>query len=77
MANKVGVKTDEGISIHCAASGPGDYDTLCCIDANDPGVGHFGIVDVPKGAKIDCSDCYSIFSTAREYRATDFKRRSR
>lgn len=69
---RVAVKTNEGISVHCAC-GYGDYDTLCGLDSDDPAIGHLGTVPVAINAKIDCAACKAICETARNYRRSDFK----
>ena len=38
-----------------------DYDTLCGIDANDPTIGHEGLVTAKRGQKITCMNCKMIW----------------
>ncbi|QCJ72218.1 hypothetical protein MNY66_16465 (plasmid) [Moellerella wisconsensis] len=49
----------------------GGYTTLCGLDG--------GLSDTametkptPRGAKVNCPNCWAIFKTCRSYRATDF-----
>lgn len=62
----VAVRTDDGVSIHAEHSN-GTYDTLCGIDADDPKIGHFGVVDLPAKAKMDCQACIDTIRKAYEY----------
>lgn len=59
--------TDEGVSFH-ASNADGDFDTLCGIDFNDPGIGHYGAETAPRGSKIDCPSCKNIIRHAKKYR---------
>jgi hypothetical protein len=74
---KVGVRyaDDSGkgsyVIVH-AVCGFGDYDTLCGIDANDPAIGHLGVVPVSDGISINCVACKRMRETAKQYRAKDF-----
>lgn len=72
MSKAVGVMIDGEVSWHAPASGAGDYDTLCGIDANDPEIGHAGTVEPKRGRKIECASCRGIWEAARPLRATDF-----
>jgi len=47
---------------HAAPAGGGDYDTLCGVDANDPTMGHHGIVEAKSGQKINCRQCKEIWN---------------
>lgn len=63
---------DGELTIHIApGDAPGDYSTLCGVDANDPSVGHEP-ADVPRGAKITCKACFGIWKAARLVRVRDF-----
>lgn len=60
MSKVVGVVVDGDVSWHA----PGvfqDYSTLCGIDADDPTIGHGGIVPSCSGQKINCVACFSIW----------------
>lgn len=72
---RVGVKTDTGVQVHCAAA-YGDYHTLCGMDADDPAIGHLGTVEVADNAKIDCPQCKGTFLAATQYRSTDFSKKT-
>jgi hypothetical protein len=73
VSRLVAINVGGSVEVHaCGREIPGDYDTLCGVDANDPAIGHFGIVDLPKGAKIDCQQCRGIFEATRALRRTDF-----
>jgi hypothetical protein len=43
-----------------------DYDTLCGLDANEPGEGLHGTIVAPRGQKITCAECASIFVRTQE-----------
>jgi hypothetical protein len=58
----VGVLLDGKPTFHAASHGYGDYDTLCGIDANDPKVGHGGLIKAPRRIKIDCTACCIIWA---------------
>lgn len=55
--------------------GVSDYHTLCGIDADDPGVGHFGTVDHKKGIKVTCDTCRAVWEGVKHsnIRTTDFE----
>jgi len=49
--------------------GVGIYASLCGLDGADIGQ---RTVPTPRGAKIDCPSCLSLWSAWRDYRASDF-----
>lgn len=67
----VAVQMDGEVTIHIPGASS-DYHTLCGIDAYDDSVGHEGTVPVPRGAKIDCPQCFAIWLETRNIRKTDF-----
>ena len=72
---RVAVSHDGEIIVHAEPSNAGgDYDTLCGLDTDDPAIG-LEPAAVPRNgrARIDCEDCKSIWETARQYSARDFK----
>lgn len=71
ISHIVAVKIEGEIQVHSRGA-IGDYDTLCGIDADDPAIGHQGIAELPKEAKITCGACYQIFCAAWKLRETDF-----
>lgn len=74
MSRIIGVVIDGETSWHAANSGPTDYDTLCGLDANDPTIGHTGLVKWQRGQKITCAVCHGIWSglAALRLRKSDF-----
>ena len=70
MSKFVAIEAQGVVRVHLPHT-TGNYDTLCGLDANDPGVQHFP-ASVPKGAKVDCPDCKAIWAVAKCFRATDF-----
>ena len=82
MKKIVGVILDGEKTYHAPYLGGNDYDTLCGIDASTDGLGpnrlddeHGGLIDVPKGQKIDCLACKQIFLGFQrlKLRKTDFE----
>ena len=71
MSKFVAILIDGEITIH-ADRAAGNYDTLCGLDGNDPGIGHTA-AECPKGSKINCSDCWAIWQAAQGLRARDFE----
>lgn len=61
MSKAVGVKVEGGEVEWHAAGVVHDYDTLCGLDANDPSEGMHGTVEAPRGQRITCVECASIF----------------
>lgn len=71
MANKfVAVKINGIVSVHLPHTN-GNYYTLCGLDGSDEYVGQ-EIVDVPIGAKVDCTDCLHIWEVCKLFTARDF-----
>lgn len=65
---------DVEVEWHARGHGVTDHDTLCGIDANDPGSGHFGCVEAKRGQKVTCRTCKRIWEgvAALKLRANDF-----
>lgn len=62
MSSKlVGVMIDGKLTVHAPHHGHGVYDTLCCLDADDPTIGHSGVVEVHGSKFVDCSECYGVW----------------
>jgi hypothetical protein len=61
MSKAIGVIVEGGEVEWHAAGVVQDYDTLCGVDANDPSEGMHGTVEAPRGQKITCTECASIF----------------
>ena len=72
MTKYVSVLLDGKLTVHLPHTN-GDYYTLCGLDGTDGVVGQ-EVVDVPKGAKVDCKDCHNIWLLAKEFSAKDFTR---
>lgn len=71
MAKYVAIKNYEGkVEIHLPHP-TGNYDTLCNTDGDDPKLGLYP-ASVPKGAKVDCDECFRIWLTAKMYTIKDF-----
>lgn len=75
MSKAVGVLIDGEVTWHAPHAGGNDYDTLCLIDANDPSIGHEGMVEPRRGQKITCMECKTIWKgvVALRLRESDFK----
>lgn len=76
MSKAVGVLIDGVATWHApGVSGP-DYDTLCGIDANDPAVGHEGLIPAKRGQKITCGECRRVWErvVALNLRKASFER---
>jgi hypothetical protein len=61
MSKAVGVLIDGVVEWHAPGVAGPDYDTLCGIDANDPTIGHHGLVPAKRGQKITCMNCKMIW----------------
>jgi hypothetical protein len=74
MSKAVGVTIDDKVEWHAPGVGGSDHDTLCGIDANDPAIGHTGVVSATRGQKIDCEQCRAIWQDvmALKLRRRDF-----
>ena len=57
----IGVLIGDTPTFHIPVNGGSDYDTQCGIDAHDKAIGHNGTIKVPKGQKIDCTECRFIW----------------
>jgi hypothetical protein len=66
----VGVLIEGESTWHAPHAGPGDYNTLCGIDADDPSIGHQGVIETPPGQKITCAQCKLIWEGVRALRLT-------
>lgn len=62
MSKIVGVMIGGKPTWHAAPAGSGNFDTLCRIDADDPTLGHEGLIEAKRGQKINCDDCRAIWS---------------
>lgn len=70
MGSKIAIRDEDGITVHAAVT-LHNYDTLCGMDGDDPGVGTKSIGATTK--KIDCKMCTEIWKEAKKYKNTDFK----
>lgn len=79
MSNVVGVDIDGVVEWHAIGAGGNDYNTLCGIDADDPSIGHNGVVKAKRGQKINCAQCYGIWIGVKNmsFRESDFDPRSK
>lgn len=57
----IGVLIDGEATFHAPGVSVGGYDTLCAIDANDPHIGHQGLIEARPLQKITCQQCYRIW----------------
>jgi len=72
MSNKyITIDHGDGPVTH-AFGGPGDYATLCGCSDNDD----YAAIPTPRGQKIDCASCLSIWKQAKTYRSSDFEEKS-
>lgn len=73
MSDRVAVIQDGVRGIH-AGDATGNYATLCGLDGDDPDQ-HVqqSMSIVKRGEKINCDQCRSIWSKARQYRISDFE----
>lgn len=74
MSKAVGVLIDDKVEWHAPPAGGTDFDTLCGIDANDPSIGHGGVMTPMRGQKIECEQCRAIWADviAMQLRKRDF-----
>ena len=70
MKQKITIEQDGEATTHIAGGVP-EYATLCGMDGNDPGISQL-TVETPRGAKVNCVVCYSIWQEAKQWRASDF-----
>lgn len=73
-AKIVGVESDGVVEWHIPGVGGPDYATLCGLDGDDSTVGQRLVDHVPRGAKIDCEQCCTIWRGLRalKLRESDF-----
>lgn len=62
----------EGTPEFHAIGDVGDYATLCGLDGTETDVSPQAEIPVPRGQKITCTACKTIFLTCRNYRLSDF-----
>lgn len=75
MGTKViGVELDGTVEWHIPGISGADYVTLCGLDGNDVGAGQTGTVEAPRGTKINCQQCRTIWQGLRDLklREADF-----
>ncbi len=74
MSKATGIKVGTFIEWH-AKGVVSDYDTLCGLDANDPGINTYGHTSPTKGQKITCPECKTIWLNmkALKLRSSDFE----
>jgi hypothetical protein len=58
------------VAYHAAATPAADYDTLCGLSVNDGDLCEE--VETPPKARINCAQCYGVWSAARAFKASDF-----
>lgn len=66
--NKVAIRTENGVEVH--AKGDGKYTSLCGLAGDDPP--DLVVVPVPRGARIDCSQCRAMWDAWRRFTRQDF-----
>jgi hypothetical protein len=64
----IGVRVDDAIEWHAMNANGTDYHTLCGVDADDKRIGHYGTVAAPRGQKINCPQCHSLWRAVVELR---------
>lgn len=67
----VGIEVDGVVGWHVPGVGRPDYATLCGLDGNDPAIGQTGVVPAPRGIKINCPQCRTIWDGLRWLRLRD------
>lgn len=74
MTKAVGVVIDGVLGWHAGGPGVTDHDTLCGVDANDPAIGHTGVVVAKRGQKITCATCKAVWcgTVALGLKTSDF-----
>ncbi len=70
MKEKITIDIAGQSQTHIAFTDHG-YATLCGLDGDDSGIS-MQTVDTPKGAKVGCAQCKSIWEEARNWRDSDF-----
>jgi hypothetical protein len=69
MSKTVGVTIDGAATRHAHGVSQ-DFATLCGIDADDPSVGHGGVITAPRGQKITCTQCHTLWMNTIALRLT-------
>lgn len=74
MSKAVGILINGEVEWHAPGHGATDYNSLCGLDADDPKIGHGGLVSANRGQKITCMTCKVIWESVLEMRLrkTDF-----
>lgn len=69
----VGVSVNGEVAYHIPNAW-GDYATLCGLDSNDPGIGHYP-VPTPKNQKVNCVECKTMWRNLKQLcvRESDFE----
>jgi hypothetical protein len=67
----IGVEVDGSVEWHVPGVAGADYATLCGLDGNDPAVGQTGTVGAPRGTKINCRECRTIWQRLRQLKLRD------
>lgn len=72
----IAIEVDGKVEVHAAGHPTGNYDTLCGMEADDPGINHrpAGVII---GARINCADCIQIIRDAKKYCERDFEQQLR
>ena len=75
MSKVIGVDIDGVVTWHAINPFTTDYETMCSLDADDPVLGHNGIVKPSKGQKINCDECKMMFESFKSLalKKTDFE----
>lgn len=71
----IGILLDGESTFHIPNCSGSDYHSLCGIDGDDPTIGHGGIIAIPKGQKINCTQCKMEWENLMELklRKSDFE----
>ncbi|MFN9474660.1 hypothetical protein [Acidovorax sp.] len=74
MSKAIGIMIDGEATWHAPSAGLTDYATLCNIDPDDPSIGYTGHIQPPRGQRITCQHCKTIWTNvvAMRLRARDF-----
>lgn len=70
MSRLVTIKCQGETNVHLPDA-LGSYATLCGLDGDDPGC-ELETSDTPRGAKVDCDQCASIWQLCKTFRASVF-----
>lgn len=75
MSKVLGVDIDGVVEWHAPNVAGPDYDTLCGVDADDPAIGHEGLIPAKRGQKITCMQCKMIWEgvVALKLRKSNFE----